>query len=965
MELSTPVPVSFRILGPLSLSGPDGEIPVPPGRQTVTLGTLLINANTSVATEYLLDVVWNHDPPQTARTQIQICISRLRRLLEGTGAAIETRDRGYKLVVEPGLIDVSVFERQTAMASTAAEEGRLKEAIALYRQALSLWRGRVLEGFEHHALEASTERLEELRTHSLEACLELELMKGPPGQVVGELTGLVQTYPFRERMRSLLMLALFRDGRQTEALAHYRDLRDRLVDELGLEPGPQIRELEQAILRSDPDLLRAETLGASDDPAPQAGADVHPAPDDQRARSEGPGAVPPRSGRFQLPRDSAEFVGRDAVIEQLRDVLLDPDQGVAVLTGRPGIGKSFTAIHVATMLADHFPDGQLYCDLRTTGPQPVRTREVLGRFLRALGLPPEQIPDHEDECATLYRSLLAEQQILVVLDDVQDEAQVLPLLPSRRGSAVLLTSRAPLTGLTAAHVVPLEAFSPGSTMGLLRLILGDRVEQEPEAAAELGQLLGQLPLGVRLAAARLAAHPAMPVSNLVRRLQDETGRLTALGPHSTNIRTSLQAVIEGVDPAEVRLLALVTSLRLPTLSSWQLGATLDQAPRHPTDLAEPLVDAHLLDVIDTDQAGESVFDGHALVRAYVTERTDQLTTPEERTAAAERCLGGWLVLTDLANDQLLGDAGGLRVGGEATRWMPHPALINELLQDPEAWYADEAANLAAGVRLAVRSSLLDHAWELLDRMALYLDRCGRRHLILELWGEVRPHLPEGSRGAAALDLLAAGLLSHAFDETARRELLSSALETFEREVDHRGRGMALRRLAYLHQAAGELTQALSCCTRATAAFTEAEDDKGVLWCTMLHGSLLAQTGQIDEARQTLLEALELARASADFRAVAQVMDRLGQVAVQADDWSDAEHWFRSALRSVGERGDLTGEYVVLTHLQDGAGDRPLADLEALRSRQHELREQLYPLTQVTAPTRGGPGRPPGRSHPRG
>ncbi len=430
--------MTFRILGPMEVRGTSGTIRIPPGRQQVILASLLMEANQIVTIDHLVDALWDDAPPSTARTQVQICVSRLRKSLTSAGVdtPILSRSPGYLLRVDESQLDLHVFTSKLAKARALARDGRPADSAALMRSAAALWRGPCLAGIPHRALRTWATRLDEDRLDAVETYMELELGLGLHHQLVGELTRLVHEHPYRERLRGLLMRGLYLAGRQAEALAVYRAARDMLIDELGLEPGDELRSLESAILAGDTSALLRSTPQE-----PEAPSVAESAPHTERPR--------------QLPADTADFTGNEELIATAESVLVGDQQrravGVVVIVGKPGVGKSTLATHIGHRVADdHFPDGQLYCDLRGIRGGVDGVADVLGRFLLALGIPGAVVPGELDERVELYRTLLASRRVLVVLDDVVTEQQVTPLLPGSSSCAVIITTRSRLTGVPGA-----------------------------------------------------------------------------------------------------------------------------------------------------------------------------------------------------------------------------------------------------------------------------------------------------------------------------------------------------------------------------------------------------------------------------------------------------------------------------------------------------------------------------------
>ncbi|NKZ01888.1 transcriptional regulator [Nocardiopsis dassonvillei subsp. albirubida] len=898
----------FRLLGPLEINGPQGLVPVPAGRQQIVLSALLLELERVVSVDHLIDVLWEYDPPDTARTQVQICVSRLRRLLKPTGASIKTRPPGYLLVVDPGTVDVHVQRTLVREAAALNGRGHGDEVAAALRAAADLWRGPTLSGIGSTPLAAKATRLDEERLSVIESYVDVELDLGRHSQLVGELRTLVGEHPLRERLRAQLMLALYRSGRQAEALDTYRTGRGLLVEELGLEPGEELRGMENAILAGDP-VLQAPAVPAV--PAAPAASPV-PSGEEETPRYPEPGDRP-----YQLPTDTADFVGREDVTRTIQETLVGGGRvGVAVLMGRPGVGKSATAMRVAHALAaEHYPDGQLYCDLRATRGNPLTSSDVLSRFLRSLGAPAQAIPEDVDERAVMYRGMLASRRVLVVLDDAADEAQLLPLIPAGAGCGVVVTSRAFLTGLPGATQVQLDTLPGDASIELLSRVLGEaRVRAEPEAARALVRAVGRLPLALRIISARLAARPRWRLAAMVERLADERNRLDELAHGDMTVRASLSLTYDGIEPRTARAFRLLGTMEGPTIPAWTAGALLDDGRAFPSDLVEPLVDAHMIDIIGVDAAGEPVYRFHELVRDFSRER---LLREEDggRGAAVERLLGGWLSLLDTANRRLMG-GDYLRLRGEAPRWSPPPRYVERLMADPYTWLEAERANIRHAALQAVAEGLDEHSWDLVAGISLFLTRRGYLDDLSELYGAVEPVLRESGnrRGRAALMEMAGATLTQGKDDALRAAMLEEALAEFDDLGDTHGRALARRGLASLADLRGERAGAIRLCEQALEGFLVVGDLGGQWRCLMLMGYLRCLEGDIRQGRDELDRALSLAEETGDSRACAQVLRRTGLLEAAGGEYERALEHLHRARGLVEELDDPVGRAVVLRDL---------------------------------------------------
>lgn len=924
-----PPGVFFRLLGPLQVEVDSGQVRIPPGRQQVILAALLLEAGRIVSTDYLVDAIWDEDPPETARTQVQICVSRLRKSLASTDVALVTSSPGYLLRVDREQVDVHLCDLMVGRADEAAAQGRGAEAVALLRRAAGLWRGPALSGLTSPLLDPKAARLEENRVSVVESYLELELELGRHDRLIGEIDGLVRQYPLRERLRGQLMLALYRSGRQAEALEVYRQGRELLIDELGLEPGKELRALEAAILAgealsapgADPGHGTPERSAPVSAPAPAPA----PAPDTAAAEPERPSGAPPelREARpRQLPADTADFVGREEWISSVETTLTRPGNqgravGVAVIVGRPGVGKSSLATHIAHRLADtHFPDGQLYCDLRGSRDDPLDSSEVLARFLRALGIPGQTIPEHRDERAEMYRSLLSDRRVLVVLDDAAGERQVTDLLPGGSGCALVVTSRSRLTGVPGANLIELDVLPEEQALDLLRRVVGpERMAAEPAAAAALLRTVGRLPLALRIVAARLAARRHWSLASMVNRLADERHRLDELSHGDLTVRASLSLSYDGMDADIRRALRLFALADGPSQPGWIAGALLDDHRRYPSDLLEPLVDVQMLDVTGFDAGGEPRYRFHDVIRLFARERLAAEEAEPERTAAAARLVGGWLALVDDANVRIRG-GDHLFHHGTGPRWRPHAALAETALRDPMGWLESEQTNLFEAVCLAADHGLDELCWNLAMALVLMYNRRGYS----EAWERTNERAMAAVRAADNRRGIAAMTSSYGFLYLDQRKFadarraMREGLAAFEELGDVQGRAQCTRELAYLEQFDGAYENALTLCAQAFRDFESIDDLVGMGRVLTLSGHIHTVTGSVDTGEADLARALELYERTGDPRSRAQVLRRMGQVAQARGDDLGALRILTEAFDLVRDLGDPIGEGYLLYDL---------------------------------------------------
>ncbi|WP_460954260.1 AfsR/SARP family transcriptional regulator [Parasphingorhabdus pacifica] len=579
-----------------------GPVSVGKNRQRTVLALLVMDVGRTVSVTRLVEAVWNGRPPRTAAEQIQTCVWRLRRAFALAGlddGLITTTASGYALRVAEEHVDVCQFERLTREAEKAADNGDLAVAVPGFRAALALFRGPVLTEIDSPQVRAVAAKWEERKLTVLETCIELELTAGRKLELVDELSALVDQHPLRERLRCQLMTALQGCDRRAEALAVYQAGRTAMIDELGLEPGVNLRELHRQVL-------------AGESPKPE------------RTTS------PPNRVPAQLPADIPDFVGRASLTTEILQRLVRenrddasglPASRVCALLGKSGAGKTTLAIHLAHLTRDRFPDGQLYADLGGRQPEPMKVDQVLSGFLRALGLPDAAIPSDVDERAAVYRSHLAERQVLVVLDDAADTAQAQPLLPAGSGAAVLITSRTNLTDLPGGYPIEVDGLSQAEAVDLLTHIVGrERAAADPAAVRAIVRAAGGLPLPVRAAGARLLAHPHLTPAHLAERLREPERRLDLLSQGSLDLRSRLQASLRGLSEDARTLWYALGLLPDPNFDVWTVMAVRGVPMPCAEELLDALVDHRLVEVVGVSSEGTVRYRLHELIGLHARER---------------------------------------------------------------------------------------------------------------------------------------------------------------------------------------------------------------------------------------------------------------------------------------------------------------------------------------------------------
>ena len=648
--------LEFCLLGPLIMRSGETVVPVRQAKQRVLLAALLLDANRVVRVDALAEALWGAATPPSAQNTVRNYIKRLRDALGETGRArISSQPRGYSMQVSPGELDIHRFEALLEAARGAARNDSWAIAAEQAGAALFLWQGEALADIDSDLLrQREVSRLAEMRLYAEEIRFDAAVHLGRQAEVISELRRHVTANPLRERSHALLMLALYHDGRQAEALTAYQHAYRVLADELAAEPGIELRKLHHRILTGEPAFGAPEPTSAMTQtlsgnpvarPLPEPATDrMSPAPG-QLARA-GADAVP-----RQLPAAVGCFTGRQAELAALTS-LLDAQPGdrpptmvISAIGGTAGVGKTALAVHWAHQVAQRFSDGQLYVNLRGFDPidAPAAPAGAIRGFLDALGVAPERIPASLDAQAGLFRSLLADKKMLVVLDNAHDEQQVRPLLPACRGCLVVVTSRRQLAGLAAAdgaRLLALDLPSHAETRQMLTLRVGaDRAAAEPDAVDQIASLCARLPLALAVAAARAHACPWLSLAALAAELSDMAGRLDVLdaGDPAASVRAVFSWSYQQLSPEAARmfrLLGLHTGPDITVPAAASLTATLLPAARQ---ALRELTTANLLTEHSSGRYGF-----HDLLRAYAADQAATADDEETRQTATGRMLDHYL-----------------------------------------------------------------------------------------------------------------------------------------------------------------------------------------------------------------------------------------------------------------------------------------------------------------------------------
>jgi DNA-binding SARP family transcriptional activator len=914
--------LDVRVLGPLEVRAAGSALPLGTRKQQVVLAMLAVHAGRVVSLDELVDEVWPDAPPASAVANMRSYAASIRRQFE---AVEDCRDRlvrrgsGYQLNVEPHELDLSAFSSQAARGRQALQSSDLAAGVAQLRDALACWRGPMLAGLPLGPALASRRAVaEEERLAVTEVLAEAQLSLGELDEAVRILHRHVHLHPVRERAYGLLMRAMYWLGDVAGALSTYTQARSALVEQLGIEPGAELRRLHRSIL--DGELDPDERDGAST---------VH---------------RPPVVKPAELPADLVDFVGRDGEVRQVT-ALLSTAGSTAVrmcgIVGQAGVGKTTLAVHVAHRLRASHRDGQLFVDLRGADSHPLDPMEVLARFLRALGIPGQAIPHDPQERAALYRSLLADRRLLVVLDNAAGEEQVRPLLPGTPRCAVLVTSRYQLPGLVGLASVDLDVLATDSALTLLERTAGaGRVRAEQAAAKELTHLCAGLPLALRVVGAKLSSSPHRSVTALVARLAEERHRLDQLAHGGLAVRSSLDFSYRRLDPADQRLLRRVSLLDASDFAAWTAAAVADQAVPVVEEGLDRLVAAHLVQVAGTDVVGQVRYRIHDLIRVYGRERAAAEDPEVERLAAIRSALHHWLGLVTAGEEALYGRGYYWRLGREVGDAVVDQAASERVSTDPLSWIEAERAALVSAVRQAYAAGLLAECWRLaIVSMNLLSNRefYDEAHAVNAAAVEAATHL--GDPRGLANALVALGKAESERGDWARsRSTLERAEAMFIAHGDTLGLAGCHWQLAHKDRYEGKLGSAKDRYLAMVDACRGVDPAMEALGLRGL-GQIQLLAGNPEAALPLLADALEVSGRGAGALPRQLVLVWYGEACLQVGQTEEAAAAFREVV-SWSERVGATGGAILslrgLTQIALASGDIGEAERLATRAYHHSL-----------------------------
>lgn len=903
--------MEFRILGPVELWSREQRHDLGWARERLVMAILLMTPGRAVPSRSIINRAWGERPPDKAMASLQSKISRLRGCLQKTGETGDTRLRiisgAYLLETDAENIDYHRFLRLRTEARASAAGGETDNAIQLYREAAKLWRGEPLAGLPGSWAEATRANLEDELLAGVIERITLEHERGDGARLVAELSDLVIRFPFNEKLVGLLMRTLYASGRQADALATYRQARDRLHDQVGTEPTPALRELHLHILRHDPALLpEARPRKASGNPAP---------PND-------------------LPRD-VPFTGRKTELARLasEEVLGAPAVPVLAIDGMAGVGKTALAVHLAHLLAGRYLDGQLYLDLHghSARRQALDPAAALDRLLSNLGVPVKEIPDDLDARAALWRKELAQRRVLILLDNAKGHEQISHLLPGVPGCLVIVTSRRRLAGLDGVESLSLDVLPPEDAAALLHHAAGTRRVLESEHVAAVTRLCGHLPLAIQLVGSRLKHRPALSVADLADRLGQGNRRLAEIRAENRHITAAFRLSYEELTEDQRRAFVLLGIHPGTELTAHCSAALLGLPLADAEQVLDDLLNQHL---IAEPRPGRYRF--HDLIRDYAVSLSDQ--EPESlRTNALHRVMDYYLFVADRA-DRLL-----YRLYRHRPRF---PVEVDLPPKTPPAlgtvdqatkWLSTELDNL---LRLALHAA--DNGWH---RHAALFPHVLSHHL--SQWGHwaeaVRVHTDaiEAWRrlddrpgiARAMTDLSAALRRTGRLDQCL--EIAAQALPLMRALDDEHGVAQLLGESGQAHWSRSEFDVALRYFEQALGISRALGDRYGQAQSLNHVAGVAHDTGDYRTASNRLREVLALHEDDGDLHGRRVVLNNLGEMAARLGQYTNALSYYEQAAAIALETSPQ--DTATLLHNTAGALQRLGRHGEALERYKNALR----------------------------
>lgn len=899
--------LEFSLLGPVLVRRGGEVLGVPAGKQRALLAALLLSNGRVVPVGELIDVLWGSGPPPSAQASLHNYVKRLRKILgDSSHRVIGTKAPGYLISVRPETLDVHRFGELTETARADARAGAWAASAQRLREALALWRGQPLADVDSEVLAArEAPRLTEARLQAVEARIDADLQLGRAAEMVPELRNLAGAHPLREHIHALLMLALYQAGQQAEAHAAYRDARDALIDELGVEPGEELRKLQRQILNSDP-VLDAPTQPAR----PDQGTRVAPAA---------------LAVRYSLPPDTAAFTGRDQEVEVLAAAGASAARTrpgvIYAINGLPGLGKTALAVHCAHLLRRRFADRQLFIDLHahTPGQEPVRPETALAGLLTAAGVDPRSVPASLEDRIALWRDRMAGQTALLVLDNAASSDQVVPLLPGGECCLVLVTSRRHLGDLPGTTVpVLLEALPADQAETMFRR-LAPRATSAPAAAvSELARLAGFLPLAISLLARVFARHPCWSLADLIR--ETETSLLT-LAAEKGSVANAFSVSYQYLAPGQQQFFRRLGLHPGTTIDAYAAAALTGLTRREAAGHLNTLHGEGLL-----TEVGYRRYGMHDLIRSYAQHRA--AADPAADRDLALGCLLDYYQHTAAVAEFRL--ARQTRVG---------PILTAPVAQPPDgpgladrgqalAWARAERGNLAACLDQVTRTGQHARVVALTGAMASLLRQDGPWSSAIACHATAASaarQLSDRAAEAGALNELGT-ILDLTGDYPGAAAALDAALDIYRDLGNQLGQANVLSNLGPVRRRAADYPGAAAILGAALDIYRHLGDLLGEAGALHELGIVRHVTADFPGAAATLEAALNIHRKLADPVGQAGDLSDLGAVRRCTGDYLGAADALEAGLGMHRERGDRLGQARALNHL--GAVYRQIGDYAA-------------------------------------
>jgi DNA-binding SARP family transcriptional activator/tetratricopeptide (TPR) repeat protein len=847
--------VEFQLLGPVCVSVGGKQLGLGGPKPRTLLAVLAVSLGRIVPVEVLISALWGEDAPTSARAMVQTYVSTLRRVLaghgrSGSGVLLVRQAPGYLLEADPDMVDLCRFESLAAEGRRAYDAGDYEVAAAALTKALGLWRGMPMGGIDGDWAERERARLVDDRLTGVELCADAELRLRRGVTALGDLTALVAEHPLREGLRARWMLALHAAGRKAEALEAFHDGRKVLDEELGVEPGPELQAALRVVL--DRAEVEEEVPTPVDPPTPV--------------------------GPSQLPAAISDFVGRHddevRVLDQLTTDTSADAVRILVVSGKPGSGKTTLAVRAAHRLRQHYPDGQLFASLNGNQLTPVDPGDVLARFLRALGITDTRIPADLGERGDLYRTLLAERRVLVVLDDAANEQQLRPLIPAGAGCAVLITSRRRMAAIEGATQFDLGELPTDESLRLLeKLVPGPRLAAEPDATLELIRLCGRLPLAVRIAGARLGAHPHWTVAGLVGRLSRQHHVLNELVIGDLEVRGSLALSYGGLDRNERAALRRLTVTGVREFAAWVAAPLLDVPVADAEVLVDRLADAQLLDVAGADATGVVRYRFHDLTWAFAVETCAAEEPADEVDAALGRVCETVLALVRRSTSRVPNSLVRPVLDREDVGGLPTD-LVDRMTARPVVWFECEQALLV---------SLVEGA--------------GERDLV-----------GVATRLASTLSSSSFAVRNE-FSQWHRTHM--AALNAAQRCGDRAGEALLLAGMGELYYELDRFDESMAYYQQALTAYRDVADDAGRARTQLSLSFVLRERGWYPMAEEALSEAIPVLRVVGTDDERAQAAHNLGMIRTEQGDLAGAAEAVDEAMEIWRRAGNRRGAALAL------------------------------------------------------